>query len=121
MMQGYVQGLHAILPMTFRLLGRPDLIIEFVVDTGFTGDLTLPLQAVIALGLYYEGDQPSRLANDSEVLIPMYSATILWNGAERKVRVLATGRRPLLGTSLLDGSELVSQFVKNGLVTVDDV
>ena len=121
MMQGSVQSLHAMLPVTFRLPGQRDIAIEFVVDTGFTGDLTLPLQAVTALGLSYETDQRSRLADDSEILIPVYLATIVWKDTERQVRVLATGRRPLLAISLLSGSEFVSQFVENGLVTVDDV
>jgi hypothetical protein len=31
------------------------------------------------------------------------------------------GHRPLLGTALLAGKELVAQFVNDGLVTVDDV
>lgn len=121
MMQGYVQNRHALLPVTFRLPGRPDLVIEFVVDTGFTGELTLSLQAVAALQLFYATEQPSRLADDSKILIPVYFATIVWKGIEQQVSVLATGRRPLLGTSLLDGSELVSQFVENGLVIVDDL
>jgi hypothetical protein len=46
---------------------------------------------------------------------------ILWNGVEREVRVLATGRRPLIGTALLDQQELVIQFTKGGLVTIDEL
>ena len=121
MMQGNVQSLHAILSSVFRLPGKPDFSIEFVVDTGFTGDLTLPLQVVIMLGLPYALDHPARLADDSEISIPVYLATIVWKDSERVVRVLATGRRPLLGTSLLAGSEFVSQFVENRLVTVEDI
>lgn len=49
----------------------------------------------------------------------VYGATILWHGEEREVRVLATGKRPLLGTALLEGSELVAQFAETGLVTVE--
>lgn len=41
-MTGGVTGRHALLPVMFRLQGRPDLTIEFVVDTGFTYFLTLP-------------------------------------------------------------------------------
>jgi hypothetical protein len=46
---------------------------------------------------------------------------IIWNGEEREIRVLATGRRPLLGTALLDGHELVVQFTEGGLVTIDEL
>lgn len=121
MMIGHVQDLHALLPVTFRLSGHPNLIIEFVVDTGFTGFLTLPLAAVTALGSPHIADQSSRLADDSQIILPVHLATILWKGMEIKARVLATGRRPLLGTALLAGSDFRSQFVDSGIVTVDDV
>ena len=37
-----IDPLHPTVPVTFRLPGYPDLTIEFVVDTGFVGFLTLP-------------------------------------------------------------------------------
>lgn len=46
MMTGMVADLHAVLPIIFRLPGHGDLSLEFVVDTGFTGFLTLPIAAV---------------------------------------------------------------------------
>ena len=119
MMTGTVSQLHALVPITFRLLGRPDLTIEFVVDTGYTGSLTLPLEAIQALGLPFEFDLPANLADDSEVLVPVYSATILWNEIEQPVRVLAMGKRPLLGTVLLDGFDLYVQFREQGIVNID--
>ena len=119
MMTGSVSDRHALLPITFRLPGRPDLTIEFIVDTGFTGALALPPSAIAALTIPYVGEQTANLANDAQVELSLYSATILWNGVEQEVRVLATGRRPLVGTSLLDGQELLVQFADRGLVTVD--
>lgn len=119
MITGRVEQLHALLPVTFRLSGQPDLTLEFVVDTGFTGFLTLPLAAVAAVRLAYLHDVPASLADDSQVPLPVHVATIVWNGEERDVRVVATGRRPLLGTSLPGGSELVVQFAQNGLVTAE--
>ncbi len=90
-------------------------------DTGFTGDLTLPPAAVAALNLSYVQDIPASLANDESVSLSVFEATILWEGEERTVGVIATGKRPLLGTALLDESELVVQFRENGLVTVGDI
>ncbi len=37
------------------------------------------------------------------------------------MNVLATGKRPLLGTALLDGYELVIQFIEGGLVIIDEL
>ena len=48
----------------------------------------------------------------------MYAATILWNEEEREVAVLATGKRPLLGTLLLDGCELSIRFEEGGAAAV---
>ncbi len=60
------------------------------------------------------------LADGTDVFIPVHVATILWNDIiERKVRVLAAGRRPLLGTALLDDQELCIQFRENGKVTLE--
>ena len=58
---------------------------------------------------------PVNLADNSEVLVAVHEAIILWDGEEREVRVFATGRRPLIGTALLDEQELVIQFTEGGV------
>jgi clan AA aspartic protease len=73
------------------------------------------------LGLPFLYDLPVNLADNSEVLLAVHEVIIIWNGEEREIRVLATGRRPLLGTALLDGHELVVQFTEGGLVTIDEL
>jgi clan AA aspartic protease len=118
MMVGKVFRRQALVPVTFRLPGRPDIAIEFVVDTGFTGSLALPLAAIAAMGLAYQYNTAANLADDSEVHLPLYAATILWDGAEQAVDVLATGRRPLLGTELLDGRKLDIEFRDDGPVNI---
>jgi clan AA aspartic protease len=121
-MTGIVLDLHALLPVTF-LLGESvtPITLEFVIDTGFTGYLTLPEEAIVSLQLPYLESIQANLADDSEISIPLYEATILWGDQERTARVLATGKRPLLGTALLQDYELVAQFVEGGLVTIDPV
>jgi len=119
MMTGKVQRLHALVPIIFRLPDSPDIAIEFVVDTGFTDHLTLPIDAVDAMGLPLLSRIPADLADGSTVEIRMHSATILWDDQEKEVRVLATGQRPLLGTALLDGFDLFVQFRDGGMVLVN--
>jgi clan AA aspartic protease len=119
MMVGTVSNRRVLLRVTFRLPNQPDLTIEFVIDTGFTDFLTLPAAAVAAMALPFLGRLPAVLADGTTVLLDTYQATILWNGAVQNVRVFATGTRPLIGTSLLDGHELLVQFTDGGLVTVD--
>jgi clan AA aspartic protease len=117
---GIVTEGHAIVTIMFRIPNRSDLPIEFVVDTGFTDELCLPPEAVALLRLRFKYAMPVNLA-DNQVTLPVHEAVILWNGEEREVRVLATGRRPLLGTALLDEHELVVQFTEGGIVTIDEL
>jgi clan AA aspartic protease len=121
MISGRVENRQALVPITYRLPGQPDLILEHIVDTGFTGELTLPPAAITAMELLFAYDEDIKLANDSREQVPVHIATILWHGQDLAVRVFATGRRPLFGTALMDRKELVIQFADNGLVTIDDL
>jgi predicted aspartyl protease len=73
------------------------------------------------MGLPFSHDLPANLANNSNILLPVHEAIILWNGEEQEVRIIATGRRPLLGTALLGAQELIIQFTEGGLVTIEEL
>ena len=118
-MLGEVRDRKAQLSVTFILPGMPDLSIEFVVDTGFAGFLTLPFAAVEVMRLPYEYTTLANLANDQDVPVPVHRAKIRWHGQEQEVRVLATGKRPLLGVALLENAELFVQFVEGGVVRTE--
>lgn len=64
-MTGQVQNDNLILPVPVRVPGQPPLTLEFVIDTGFTGYLTLPEAAVNALGLDFLRRIPANLADDA--------------------------------------------------------
>lgn len=121
MISGTVTELHAIVSVTFLLPNGARFPIDFVLDTGFTGYICLPIEAIELMRLPFMYELPAKLADDSKVTLPMYEATVLWNGEERDVRVLATGRRPLLGTAMLENYELMIQFVEGGLLTIDEM
>ena len=121
MMSGKVNHRQAGLPVTIQLLSQPGLTLEFVVNTGFTGELTLPQAAVAVMQLPFLYDQRSVLADGSTIFIPVHQAIIFWNGTRHLVRVLATGRRPLLGTALLDDQELRVRFREGDFVSVEDL
>lgn len=120
-MTGTVENFRALISVPPRRAGPPDIALEFVIDTGFVGFLTLPVAAVQALGLPYKYDTPANIADDSVVYFPVYGATIVWKGVERNVPVLAMGKRPLLGMALLDGNKLVSECREGGKVHIEDL
>lgn len=98
--------------------GTSPLQIETVVDTGFTGHLTLPTETVEALGLPIVGSAESILADGSLVMEDVCIAKVLWHGEERPIRVLVSDAMPLLGMSLFRGNELRIEAVDGGEVVI---
>jgi clan AA aspartic protease len=88
---GIVTDRHAIVSLTFLLVNSSTFPIEFVIDTGFTDRLCLPPEAVNFLRLPFLYNLPANLADNSSVFLPVHQETIFWDGAERDVRVFATG------------------------------
>jgi clan AA aspartic protease len=117
--KGTISTRRAYVPL--RLLG-PDGQegeVEFVLDTGFTAAATLPPAACVRLGLIAERIQPARLADGTQILLDVYEATVIWDGAPREIEVLAKEGAPLIGMTLLDGSDVRLQVTDGGLVTIE--
>lgn len=118
MITGKVVSLQMRVGVVFRLPTQQSVEIEFVVDTGFEGALTLPVEAIAALGLPFFEETSAKLADNTNVRVNLHAATILWEERELLVAVLAMGQRPLLGTALLDGFNLNTDFADNGSVVL---
>ena len=97
--------------------GRSEMI-EFQVDTGFSGALLLSQEVVTRLGLAQSNTVDIRLADGSRVQVPQYIALVMWDGAEKAVALPASGQQPLLGTGLLDGHNLNADIKPGGIVTI---
>lgn len=54
----------------------------------------------------------ANLVDNTDIVANAYLATILWRGVERNIAVLAMGRRPLVGTALLEDYHLSIDFVR---------
>lgn len=92
--------------------------IEAVVDTGFTGFLTLPPSLITTLGLPFRRRGRAVLADGSESLFDIYEATVLWDGQPRRVAIDAVDTDSLVGMTLLYGYELTVQAVAGGRVSI---
>ena len=93
--------------------------IEAVVDTGFTGFLTLPLSAIANLGLTRISRGRAILANGSEEIFDIYEAQLDWDGQTRTIEADAAEVEPLIGMSMLYGYELRVRVVDGGSVTIE--
>jgi predicted aspartyl protease len=58
------------------------------------------------------------LADGSEVVVTLYTAVILWQGATRLIEVVGGDKDALLGTKLLEGYRLCADFAVEGDVTL---
>jgi predicted aspartyl protease len=79
------------------------------------------LQARINLTIYSANQSEMEIECVIDVKTDVHLATILWGGVDRVVPVLALGRRPLLGTALLQDLNLSIDFYEGGTVVLDDI
>jgi clan AA aspartic protease len=118
MIVGTVTDLQARVEVVLRFSDQGERSIEYVVDTGFEGQLALPPATVASLGLTPGGQTRVKLADDSHASLPVFSAAILWDDEEVDVSVMAMGSRPLVGTELLQGFNLSVDFEEDGQLTL---
>jgi clan AA aspartic protease len=114
-----VAGREAIIPLTIVGFRGQTAEIEAVVDTGFTGHLTLPPDLAHGLDLPLLGSRYVTLANGMSTSLDVYRATVLWEGTERLVRAFASEGYPLVGMYLLYGSEVRLRVVDGGSVVIE--
>ncbi len=92
--------------------------IEAVIDTGFTGFLTLPPGLVSELGLPFLTGNRATLADGSEVTFPSYGIVVLWDGQAVYTEADAADTTPLVGMRLLDRHDLSIQVRDGGRVVI---
>lgn len=100
--------------------GRDEQI-EAVIDTGFTGELTLSPRTVESLSLRFQGDGTATLADGSVESFEIYRAALFWHGLPRLVLVYAVPGPPLIGMELLRGSELRVEATRGGRVEIEEL
>jgi clan AA aspartic protease len=97
--------------------GRKERL-DFRVDTGFDGALTLHPAVVAALGLPPMGARWIRVGDGRMVLCDLFDAQVEWDGEPRPIDVLAADIAPLLGMELLGGHQLRIDVVDGGAVRI---
>lgn len=119
MIEGVVNAAYeAVIPLTVQGPSGQEHDIEAVIDTGFTGFLSLPSGVVVDLGLPFLNASQATLADGSEVTLSVYRAMVLWDGEPRYIRAYAADAVPLAGMRLLDRHNLNIDVEEGGRVVI---
>jgi clan AA aspartic protease len=122
MMQGVVNlSCEATIPLVVSNQNRQTQLIDAVIDTGYTGFLSLPREIIVALNLPWSGIDRGTLGDGSEVNFEVYAATVIWDGQYQNIPVNEAETDPLIGMSLLYGYDLQIRAVEGGIVTIKAV
>jgi clan AA aspartic protease len=92
---------------------------EAIVDTGFSGWLTLPADTISALGLPWRAQRRGLLADGTEVVYRSYEAKLAWDGRTVTVRVSGVGSEPMIGMRLMIGHRILIENIDGGAVTIE--
>jgi clan AA aspartic protease len=104
------------------VIGRNcSLSIEFIVDTGFEGELALPALMVDRLGLAFKDFGDWELADGSIAPCRMLDAIVEMPDGARTVEVLALGQKCLVGTEFFKGFVVQIEMDKDGEVTAEEM
>ena len=119
MITGQINDLYeAVIPFQIRDISGTIHEFEAVVDTGFNGTLTLPLEIIATLRLPWRTRGSALLADGSEVTFDIYAATILWDGKPKSILVESVDMMPLVGMRLLEDHDLHLRAKPGGLVQI---
>ncbi|HYX29706.1 MAG TPA: hypothetical protein VE863_14160 [Pyrinomonadaceae bacterium] len=97
-----------------------NLLIDCVVDTGFSGGLMLPAETLASLSIPIIGKETFQLVSGHFLVASLALGEIEWLGQRRFVRVVISDTSDaLIGAELLDGNRLVIDYAANTVVITD--
>lgn len=94
-------------------------VIDAVIDTGYTGFLSVPHEIIVALSLPWTGIDRVTLGDGSDTTFEVYSGRVIWDGEYRDIPINQSETDPLVGMKLLYGYDLRIQTVIGGTVTIE--
>ncbi|NJM64292.1 MAG: clan AA aspartic protease [Acaryochloris sp. RU_4_1] len=104
MMQGIVdRNCEAIIRLAIGNAGSQRQMVDAVIDTGFTGFLTLPFSVLTDLNLRAYRREEGILGDGSTCIFDVYRGLVIWDGELRRIDINESNTEPLVGMSLLYG------------------
>jgi clan AA aspartic protease len=119
MMQGIVdQNCEATVRLVVGNADSQRQMIDAVIDTGFTGFLTLPLLVLTNLNLRAYRREEGILGDGSTCIFDVYRGLVIWDGELRQIDINESDTAPLVGMSLLYGYRMQLDAIEGGMVII---
>lgn len=121
MIVGQISGnnLEARVPLVVLNKGKT-ITVDFLVDTGFSGHMAVPLSVVEALNLEYQDLQRGILADGKRSLFDTVDLCVYWNDRPVVVRAQVLGE-PLIGTRMLSGHSIQAEWQQGGEIRLSKI
>lgn len=94
---------------------------DVIVDTGFTGWLTLPAADIRRLGLNRIGSRDGITASGHAEEFDYYRTMVSWHGHLHEIEIFRSIDQPLLGMELLEGSMVTVDAREGGEIVIEEV
>jgi clan AA aspartic protease len=119
MMQGIVdQNCEVTIRLVVGNVDSQRQMVDAVIDTGFTGFLTLPFSVLANLNLRAYRREEGILGDGSTCIFDVYRGLVLWDGEFRQIDINESDTTPLVGMSLLYGYRMQLDAIEGGTVTI---
>ncbi len=120
MMSGYVNPrCECILPVVVGNDQGKRQLMNAVIDTGFSGFLTLPTEMISALDLPWSGSDVVTLGDGSETLFDFYTVKVIWDRQYLEIDVAESETESLLGMALLHGYRIQIDAIDGGSIKIE--
>ena len=118
-MQGIVdQNCEATIRLVVGNVDSQRQMIDAVIDTGFTGFLTLPSSVLADLNLRAYRREEGILGDGSTCIFDVYRGLVIWDGELRRIDINESDTEPLVGMGLLYGYRMQLDVIEGGTVTI---
>ena len=92
--------------------------VEFIVDTAFDGELTLPPSLIRRIEARFDAARYVMMADLSTKLRDHYEVILSWMEDLRPAEVIEVEGRPLIGTGLMQGNLVQIEMEEGGSVDI---
>ncbi|MGB3293132.1 MAG: clan AA aspartic protease [Phormidesmis sp.] len=109
-------GREAVVQIVVLNESKQTKVVNALIDTGYTGDLMLPKGTIQALQLSLRGVQEATLGDESVAIFEIYTGSVIWDGAIKKVEINASEVSALIGMGLIENFKLEIEGKLDGQV-----